>query len=300
VNIHSDVSELVGNTPLVLLRSFSTHARIVGKLEYLNPGGSAKDRVARSILDAAARDGALARGQRVLEKCGANTAVSLSWMAACRGYRLDLVMPEDTAEIQVGLCRSLGAQVHLTAPAHVAELWRQRQTQIDDAYLPDQFANPLNAQAHQVTTAPEIWRDTDGEVDAVVAGIGTGGTLAGLSRFLKPLKPSCAVIGVEPREAPAFSQGRHAPHGIPGLGIPVRPVQLRPEDLDEVILVDSGTAVQTARQLARCEGVLAGVSSGAVLRAAVDYAARPANANKLIVIILCDGSRPYHELLTHG
>lgn len=292
MKIHQDLAELVGNTPLLLLRSFTKHARIVGKLEYLNPGGSAKDRVARALLEEAEAAG-LRPGDRILEKCAGNTAVSLSWMCAARGYGLDLVLPEDTGDHPMAMCRYLNAEVHSTPPRAVASRWRELQATLVDVHVPDQFSNQVNVEVHQNSTGPEIWRDTDGEVDAVFAGIGTGGTLAGVSRYLKSVKPECQIIGVEPRESPIFSQGRHARHGIPGIGVPVRSVLLDPADLDEVMLVASSDAAATARELACREGVLAGVSSGAVLHAALEYSERPANHGKLIVIVLCDGVSRY-------
>jgi cysteine synthase A len=293
MKIHASLSELVGNTPLLALGSFSTHAQIVGKLEYLNPGGSGKDRVAKAVLEYATREGGLRPGETILEKCGGNTAVSLSWMAACAGYQLDLVLPDDVAARAGRTCRYLGARVHATPPPQVPARWRELHTTLGDVHVPDQFASPLNAAAHQRSTGPEIWRDTDGRVDAVIAGIGTGGTLTGVSRYLKPQKPECQIVGVEPREAPVFSGGRYRPHGIPGIGIPTRPVLLDESDVDEIILVGSAEAARTTRELARREGVLAGLSSGAVLHAAIEYATRPANFGKLIVIILCDGVGRY-------
>ena len=288
MRIHTSLTELVGNTPLLALGSFSSHARIVGKLEYLNPGGSGKDRVAKALLEHATRKGGLAPGETILEKCGGNTAVSLSWMAACAGYQLDLVLPDDVAAFPARLCRYLGAHVHATPPPQVPARWRELQTTLGDVHVPDQFASPVNVAAHQRSTGPEIWRDTDGQVDAVIAGIGTGGTLAGISRCLKPRKPECRIVGVEPRDAPVFSERRHRPHGIPGIGIPTRPVLLDDSDVDEVLLVGAADAARTTRELARREGVLAGLSSGAVLHAAIEYAMRPAHRGQLIVIILCD------------
>jgi cysteine synthase A len=293
MNIHADLAELVGNTPLLALQRFSSHARIVGKLEYLNPGGSSKDRVARALLDHGAREAGLSAGDRVLEKCGGNTAVSLAWMAARRGYRLDLVVPADVGDLQTRTCRYLDAAVHPVPPPQVVSRWRELQSALAGAHVPDQFSSRANVTAHQDTTGPEIWRDTDGQVDAVFAGIGTGGTLAGISRFIKPRKAGCEIVGVEPEEAPIFSARRHGRHGIPGIGIPTRPVLLEESDVDEVMLVASADAVRAARELARREGVLAGVSSGAVLHAAVEYSRRTVNHRKLIVIILCDGLSRY-------
>ncbi len=294
MKIHEDLTELIGKTPLLLLRSVSRDARIVGKLEFLNPGGSSKDRVAKRILDEARRAGGLGPGGHLVEKSGGNTAIGLCWIAASRGYRVDVVVPEQVGEMPLALCRHLGAGIH-PVPAHrIKARWEELVDASPGAFVPDQFANPVNIEAHRTSTAPEIWDDTEGRVDAIVAGIGTGGTLAGISRYIRPKKPHCQIIGVEPEEAPVASGGRHRPHGIHGIGLPTPPVLLKDSDLDATILVSSRDAKVMCRELARREGLMVGMTSGAVVHAAVEYAGRPGNAGKLIVVLLCDRLGNYH------
>jgi cysteine synthase len=292
MRIHRDVTQLIGNTPLVLLASFSRHARIVGKLEYLNPGGSSKDRVAKMIWERA-RENGIGEGDLVLEKCGGNTAISLSWVTARSRCRLEVVVPDHTGAVPIEMCEYLGAKVIDVPAPEVKGSWEALAAMHPEAHRPDQFSSSANVDAHRTATGPEIWHDTDGEVDAVIAGVGTGGTLAGISRFIKPRKPQCQMLGVEPRESPTFSKRTPAAHGIPGIGLPTRPVLLEDADVDEIMLVSSEDAARMTRELARREGVLGGLSSGAVLQAAVEYAARPVNRNKLIVIILSDGLGRY-------
>jgi cysteine synthase A len=292
MRIHQDITELIGNTPLLLLKSFSEHARLVGKLEYLNPSGSSKDRVANAVLQQARKNG-LKEGDLVLEKCGGNTAVGLSWLAACSRYRLELVVPDQIGDLPIQLCEYLGARVVDVPGREVTTRWQELAAAQPEAHRPDQFSSEANVDAHRTTTGPEIWRDTDGEVDAVIAGIGTGGTLAGIARFIKPRKPRCDVVGVEPSESPVFSGRTDGPHDISGIGLPTRPVLLEDGEVDEVMLVSSDEAARMTRELACREGVLAGMSSGAVLHAAVEYAARPLNRNKLVVAMLCDGLGRY-------
>lgn len=295
MRIYEDLTELIGNTPLLLLRSFSQHAQIIGKLEFLNPGGSSKDRVAKRLIEEAKREGRL-QGKHLVEKSGGNTAISLCWIAARNGFRADVVVPDNIGETPVELCKYLGAEVHPTPATQIVDRWRDLAGRFPDSCLLDQFASPHNVEAHRTSTGPEIWDDTSGKVDAVIAGIGTGGTLAGVSRYLKGRNANCRIIGVEPSEAPVLSAGRFQPHCIHGLGLPNPPVLLQRSDLDEIILVSSDEAVAMGKMLAQREGILAGPSSGAVLQAAVLYSSRPENAGKLIVVIMGDGLRGYAQL----
>ena len=290
--IYDDVTKLIGNTPLVRINSLTegTVATVLGKLEFYNPSSSVKDRIGVAIVDAAEASGELKPGGTIVEATSGNTGIALAMVGAARGYNVVLTMPETMSKERRALLRAFGAELVLTpgptgmkgavdaADAIAAER--------PGAVLARQFANLANPEIHRKTTAIEIWDDTDGEVDIVVAGIGTGGTITGIGEVLKAKKPSVQIIAVEPAESPILNGGAPGPHKIQGIGANFIPEILNTEIYDEVFDVDSETAVATARAAARKEGLLVGISSGAALHAAIEVAKRPENAGKTIVVII--------------
>ena len=299
MRIHQNITETVGNTPLVRLNRVigDAAAIVVAKLESFNPLSSVKDRIAVSMIDAAERDGKIAPGSTVIESTSGNTGVGLAFVCAARGYRLILTMPDTMSVERRNLLRALGAELVLTpGSAGMNGAIRKAEellSQTANSFMPQQFQNPANPQAHRETTAEEIWRDTDGQVDILVAGVGTGGTITGLAQGLKSRKPELQAIAVEPAGSPVLSGGKPGPHKIQGIGAGFIPAVLRLELIDEVIRVRGQDAARTARRLAREEGILAGISSGAATTAACRVAAREENAGKLIVVILPDTGERY-------
>ncbi len=292
------VDEAIGATPLVHLRRLSASAgvEIVGKLEALNPGGSVKDRIARAMVDDAEARGVLRPGACLVEPTSGNTGIALAMIAAARGYRIILTMPEAMSRERVALLRAYGAEVVLTPGALMHAAVEQAELigrTTPGAVLLRQFDNPANPAAHERTTAEEIWRDTGGELAAFVAGIGTGGTITGVARVLKQRSPSTRIVGVEPSRAAVLNGGPAGHHGIQGIGAGFVPRVLERHLLDEVIPVDEETALETARGVARSEGVLAGISSGAALAAAVQLARRPELRGRRIVVVLPDAGERY-------
>jgi len=293
MNIAGDVTHLIGRTPLVRLNRVTAgvSAEVVAKLECRNPASSVKDRVGLAMIEAAEQQGLIQPGRTVLvEATSGNTGIALAWVAAVKGYACILVMPDTmTVERRVTL-RAFGAKVVLTpsgdgmlgAVDHALRLARD----LPHAFMPQQFSNPANPSVHRLTTAEEIWEDTDGRVDAVVAGVGTGGTITGIAKALRTRRPGFRAIAVEPAGSPVLSGGRPGPHRINGLGAGFVPDVVDPELIDDVIVVSDEQAFDMARRLAREEGLLVGISSGAAVDAAVRYAARPENARKLIVVII--------------
>ena len=300
MRIAEDITGTIGNTPLVRLAKLSDGlpGRLVGKLESLNPGGSIKDRIGCEMILAAEREGKIKPGVTTLvEPTSGNTGIGLAVVAAARGYRLVLTMPETMSEERRRLLAAYGAEVVLSPgdlgmPGAV-EFARDIAEGDDDVFVLQQFENPANPAAHERTTAQEIWADTDGQVDAVVVGIGTGGTITGIGRALKPRKPDLLFVGVEPAESAVLSGSEPGPHGIQGIGAGFVPEVLDESLLDEVIAVSTEDAKATARRLATEEGMLAGVSSGAASWAALQLAARETMADKLIVAILPDTGERY-------
>ena len=300
MRIAKDLTQLVGNTPLLELGRFSAAAgagRLLAKLEYMNPLSSAKDRVGLALINDAEARGALAPGGTVVEPTSGNTGVGLAGVCAIRGYRLILTMPENMSEERKRLLRALGAELHLTPAeggmsAAIAEAERLAAA-IPGAFLAGQFENPANPAAHEATTGPEIWRDTDGAVDALVAGVGTGGTLTGTARYLRSHKPELFVCGVEPADSPVLSGGKAGPHGLAGIGAGFVPKVLDRALLSEVRTVTTDQAYAAARLLARTEGVLCGITSGAALHAAAELSRTPAMQGKCIVVILPDTGERY-------
>ena len=289
--IRDSVLDLVGNTPLVRLpRLNTTAADLVAKLEYFNPMASVKDRIGKSMLEAAERDGLLAPGGEVIEPTSGNTGIGLAFVCAAKGYRLTLTMPESMSRERRAIMRALGAELVLTpaaagmkgAIARAAELLAER----PGAFMPQQFDNPANPAVHRRTTAEEIWRDTGGEVDALISGVGTGGTLTGVASVLKARRPGFRAVAVEPADSPVLSGGAPGPHKIQGIGAGFVPSILDTSLIDEVIRVTNDEAMAMARRAAREEGLFVGISSGAALHAALAVAARPESAGKRLVVVI--------------
>jgi cysteine synthase A len=292
MSIYEDITQTVGRTPLVRLRRIGsdTGAQIVAKLEYFNPLSSVKDRIGRAMIDAAQQDGRLHAGGLIVEPTSGNTGIALAFVAAARGYKLILTMPETMSLERRALLKILGAELVLTpggegmkGAIHKAE---EIAAATPGAFMPNQFSNPANVEIHRKTTAEEIWNDTQGKVDILISGVGTGGTITGVSSVIKERKPSFKAIAVEPAESPVLSGGKPGPHKIQGIGAGFVPAIYRPELVDEIVQIDAPTAGDFARRAAREEGLLVGISSGAAIAAAVKVAARPENKGKLIVVII--------------
>jgi cysteine synthase A len=299
MNIKGSVLELVGNTPLVRLNRIARGipATIAAKLESHNPLASVKDRIALSMIEDAEKRGLLGKGSVIVEPTSGNTGVGLAYIAAVKGYRCILTMPESFSIERRKLLKIFGAELVLTAAADgmqgAVEKAKELAASTPGAFMPQQFENPANPEAHRKTTAEEIWRDTDGKVDILVSGIGTGGTITGIAEVIKTRKKDFRAIGVEPRKSPVLSGGTRAPHKIQGIGAGFVPAVLNRSILDEIVLVDDEEAGKTARRLAGEEGILAGISAGAAVWAALEVAARPENKGALIVAILPDTGERY-------
>ncbi|MBL7161008.1 MAG: cysteine synthase A [Anaerolineales bacterium] len=292
MNIASNITELVGNTPLVRLKRISkgTESKIVVKLEFYNPAHSVKDRIGVAMIDAAEKARLIQPDTIVLEPTSGNTGIALAMVCAARGYRCALVMPDTMSQERRMLLRAYGAELILTPGSEGMEgaiSTAEELVATDSRYfIPQQFQNPANPEIHRRTTAEEIWRDTDGQADILVAGIGTGGTITGVGEVLKARKPTFKVVAVEPDGSPVLSGGQKGPHGIQGIGAGFVPGVLNTQVFDEVIRVKDEDAMQTARDMAVQEGLLVGISSGAATWAALQVACRPENAGKLIVVII--------------
>jgi cysteine synthase A len=300
MKVASNVTELIGGTPLVRLDRLSEEsgATIVGKLESFNPGGSVKDRIGLAMLDAAEREGGIAPGRTtIIEPTSGNTGIALAMVAAARGYEIVLTMPETMSLERRTLLRAYGARLVLTPGAEGMEgaIARAQELAAADpqAFVPQQFENPHNPRIHRETTGKEIWDDTDGQVDVFVAGVGTGGTLVGVSQALKGRKPGVHVVAVEPEQSSVLTGGPAGQHRIQGIGAGFVPAVLDRESYDEVLCVRDDDAVETARRLARDEGLLVGISAGANAFAAFEVGRRDENAGKLIVTVLCDTGERY-------
>lgn len=298
MSIHPDVTALVGRTPLVELSRFAADvpARVVAKLESANPGGSVKDRIALAMVDAAAADGSLSPGATIVEPTSGNTGVGLAMVAAARGYRAVFTMPDSMSVERRKILAAFGAQLVLTPAAKGMTGAVEEARRLADAngwFMPQQFENPANPAVHERTTGEEIWAATGGSVDALIAGVGTGGTITGAGRTLRRHNPGVLLVAVEPTESPVLSGGAPGPHRIQGIGAGFVPAVLDTSLYDEVLQVDGDRAVASARRLATTEGILAGVSSGAAAAAALVVAARPAMENKTIVVVLPDTGERY-------
>ena len=292
------ITDLIGNTPLVKINRINTYGAVVYvKLESFNPMGSAKDRAALSMIETAEKDGRLKAGSVIVEPTSGNTGIGLAFIAAIKGYRVILTMPETMSVERQKLLKALGAEVVLTDGAGGMKGAIDKAKEIaavtPGSFIPDQFNNQANPAAHEKTTGPEIWKDTEGKIDILVCGVGTGGTLTGTGRFLKTKKSGVKIIAVEPAESPVLSGGKAGAHKIQGIGAGFIPGIYDPAIVDEIITVDAEKAADAARRLAREEGIFAGASSGAALAAALTIAARPENNGKMIVTILPDTGERY-------
>ena len=297
--IYEDITKTIGHTPLVKLNRVTKglEATVLAKLESFNPLSSVKDRIGVSMIDAAERDGLIKEDTIILEPTSGNTGISLAFVCAARGYKLVLTMPETMSLERRNLLKALGAELILTPGTEgmPGTVRRAEELAAQDPryFIPQQFKNPANPAIHRETTAREIWEDTDGQVDILVAGVGTGGTITGVAEVIKPQKPDFVAIAVEPAASPILSGGKPGPHKIQGIGAGFVPDVLRLELVDEIIQVAEGDAAEMARRLAREEGILAGISSGAAAHAALQVAARPESKGKLIVVILPDTGERY-------
>ena len=299
MSIANDITELTGNTPLVRLRRVTAGAvaEVAAKLESFNPAGSVKDRIGVAMIDAAEKAGQIKQDTIILEPTSGNTGIALAMVCAARGYRCVLTMPETMSVERRMLLRAYGAELVLTPgpegmPGAIARADELAKT--DSRYfVPQQFENPANPAIHRATTAEEVWRDTDGKIDFFVSGVGTGGTITGVAEVIKPRRPSARFIAVEPAASPVLSGGQKGPHPIQGIGAGFVPPVLELDLVDEIIKVGNEDALETARRLAREEGLLVGTSSGAAAWAAIEVARRPENAGKLVVVVLPDFGERY-------
>ena len=299
--ISNNLTELIGNTPLLQLNNYATknnlNAQIIGKLEYFNPAGSVKDRIANAMINDAKSAGLLHSDSVIIEATSGNTGIGLASVAAARGYRIILTMPETMSVERRSLLRAYGAELVLTDGSlgmkGAIEKAKELAAQTPSAFVPEQFNNPANPAVHTATTGPEIWNDTDGKIDILVAGIGTGGTISGVGLFLKSQNDAIKVVAVEPTDSPVLSKGIAGPHKIQGIGAGFVPDTLNTDIYDEIITVTNEDAFETGQELARTEGLLVGISSGAALYTAKELAKRPENAHKTIVVILPDTGERY-------
>ena len=301
--IYKGALGLIGNTPLVEIsnieKELSLPAAVLVKLEYLNPAGSVKDRVAKAMIEDAEKKGLLKEGSVIIEPTSGNTGIGLAAIAAVKGYRVILTMPETMSVERINILKAYGAEIVLTEGAKgmkgAIEKAEQLAGEIPGAFIPGQFVNPANSAAHRSSTGPEIWEDTEGKVDIFVAGVGTGGTLTGVGEYLKAKNPQIRIVAVEPSDSPVLSEGKSGPHKLQGIGAGFVPEVLNTDIYDEIIQIRSEEAYAASKLLAKKEGVLVGISSGAALHAAFELARRPENKGKTIVALLPDSGDRYYS-----
>lgn len=301
MKVYQKITDLIGNTPLMELAALEkaeqAPAKIYGKLEYFNPAGSVKDRIAKGMLDDAEAKGILKAGSVLIEPTSGNTGIGLASLAAARGYRLIITMPETMSVERRNLMKAYGAELVLTEGAKgmsgAIEKAEALAKEIPNSFIPAQFSNPANPETHEKTTGVEIWNDLDGKVDIFVAGVGTGGTITGVGKYLKSQNPNVQIVAVEPKSSPVLSEGVAGPHKIQGIGAGFVPETLDTKVYDEVIAVENEDAFEIGRKIARTEGVLVGISSGAAVWAALELAKRPENKGKNIVVLLPDTGERY-------
>ena len=301
MKVYEKITDLIGNTPLLKLNDIigdaDTKAEIYGKLEYFNPAGSAKDRVGKAMIDDAEKRGVLKPGATIIEPTSGNTGIGLASVAASRGYKIILTMPETMSVERRNLLKAYGAEIVLTPGATgmsgAIEKANELAKEIPGSFIPGQFVNPANPAIHKATTGPEIWRDTDGKVDIFVAGVGTGGTLSGVGEYLKEHNPNVKIVAVEPAGSPVLSKGVAGPHKLQGIGAGFVPETLNTEIYDEIMPIEDNDAFETGRAFARKGGVLVGITSGDAAYAALQLAKRPENAGKVIVALLPDTGERY-------
>ena len=301
--IYNGALELVGNTPLVEVKNIEEElgleARILVKLEYFNPAGSVKDRIAKAMIEDAEEKGLLKEGSVIIEPTSGNTGIGLASIAAVKGYRIILTMPETMSVERTNILKAYGAEIVLTEGAKgmkgAIEKADELAKEIPGSYIPGQFVNPANPEVHRKTTGPEIWKDTDGEVDLFIAGVGTGGTLTGVGEYLKSQNPDVKIVALEPASSPVLSTGKGGPHKIQGIGAGFVPDVLNTTVYDEIFTVENDDAFATGKLLAKKEGILVGISSGAALYGAIELAKRPENKGKTIVALLPDTGDRYYS-----
>lgn len=301
--VYKGAAELIGNTPLLevtqIEKELGLEARVLVKLEYLNPAGSVKDRAAKAMIEDAERKGLLKEGSVIIEPTSGNTGIGLASIAACRGYRLILTMPETMSVERRNILKAYGAEIVLTAGAEgmagAIQKAEDLAREIPGSFVPGQFVNPANAAAHRETTGPEIWRDTDGKVDIFIAGVGSGGTLTGVGEYLKAKNPAVRIVALEPENSPILSGGSAGAHMLQGIGAGFVPGVLNTSIYDEVYRAKDEEAFAAAKLLAKKEGILVGISSGAALQGAIDLAKRPENWGKIIVALLPDSGDRYYS-----
>lgn len=302
-NIYKGTLGLIGNTPLVevvnLEKALGLEATILVKLEYFNPAGSVKDRIAKAMIEDAEEKGLLKEGSVIIEPTSGNTGIGLAAIAAAKGYRIILTMPETMSVERRNILKAYGAELVLTEGAKgmkgAIEKASELSKEIPDSFIPGQFVNPANPKIHRMTTGPEIWNDTEGNVDIFIAGVGTGGTLTGVGEYLKSQNPNVKIVAVEPAGSPVLSTGKGGPHKIQGIGAGFVPDVLNTKVYDEIITIENDDAFETAKLLAKQEGVLVGISSGAALHGAIQLAKRPENQGKNIVVLLPDTGDRYYS-----